>query len=66
MNWLDRLNQAVEYIESHLQDEIDYEEIADIFGYSGYHVQRVFAMVAGIPLSEYIRNRKLSKAAVEF
>ncbi|HHW67144.1 hypothetical protein [Defluviitalea raffinosedens] len=48
-----------------MQDEIDYEEIADIFGYSGYHVQRVFAMVAGIPLSEYIRNRKLSKAAVE-
>lgn len=65
MSWLDRLNQAIEYIENHLQDEIDYERIADIFGYSVYHVQRVFAMVAGTPLSEYIRNRKLSKAALE-
>lgn len=65
MNWLDGFNQVIEYIENHLEDEIDYEKIADIFGYSVYHVQRLFAMVAGVPFSEYIRNRKLSKAAME-
>ncbi len=65
MNWLEGFNQVIEYIENHLEDEIDYEEIANIFGYSVYHVQRLFAMVAGVPFSEYIRNRKLSKAAME-
>jgi AraC family transcriptional regulator len=65
MNWLEGLNQVIEYIEKHLEDEIDYDKIASMFGYSVYHVQRVFAMVAGVPLSEYIRNRKLSKAAME-
>jgi Uncharacterized protein conserved in bacteria len=65
MNWLDGLNQVIEYIEKHLEDEIDYDKLARMFGYSVYHVQRVFAMVAGVPLSEYIRNRKLSKAAME-
>ena len=42
------INQVIEYIEKHLEDEIDYEKIADIFGYSVYHVQRLFAMVAGV------------------
>lgn len=65
MNWLDKLNQVIEYMEEHLEDEIDYTEIANIFGYSVYHVQRIFAMVAGVPCSEYIRNRKLSMAAME-
>lgn len=65
MNWLDGFNKVIEYIENQLHDEIDYEQIASIFGYSVYHVQRVFAMVAGIPLSEYIRNRRLSVAAME-
>ncbi len=65
MNWLDGLNQAIDYIEKNLQEEINYEEIADMFGYSVYHVQRVFAMIAGVPLSEYVRNRRLSMAAIE-
>lgn len=65
MNWLDKLNQVIEYIEEHLADDIDYNEIADIFGYSVYHVQRIFSMVVGVPCSEYIRNRKLSMAAME-
>lgn len=65
MSWLEGFNQVIEYIENHLEDEIDYEKIAQIFGYSVYHVQRLFAMVAGVPFSEYIRNRKLSKAATE-
>ncbi|QHQ63418.1 helix-turn-helix domain-containing protein [Anaerocolumna sedimenticola] len=65
MNWLDGFNQVIEYIEKNLEGEIDYEKITAVFGYSVYHVQRLFAMIAGVPLSEYIRNRRLSKAAVE-
>jgi AraC family transcriptional regulator len=65
MNWLEGINKVIEYIEVHLEDEINYEEVSEIFGYSVYHVQRLFAMIAGVPISEYIRNRKLSKAATE-
>lgn len=65
MNWLEGFNRVIAYIENHLEDEIDNDEIAAIMGYSAYHVQRLFTMVAGIPLAEYIRNRRLSKAAVE-
>lgn len=65
MNWLDGFNQVISYIEENLEGEIDYEQIAAMFGYSVYHVQRLFSMIAGVPLSEYIRNRRLSKAAAE-
>lgn len=65
MNWLDSFNRVIDYIENNLENEIDYEEIATMIGYSVYHVQRLFTMIAGVPLSEYIRNRRLSKAASE-
>lgn len=65
MNWLDSFNRVIDHIENNIECEIDYEEIAAIFGYSVYHVQRLFTTIAGVPLSEYIRNRRLSKAAVE-
>lgn len=65
MNLLDGFNRVIEYIEQNLEGEIDYEKIAAVFGYSVYHVQRLFAMVVGTPLAEYIRNRRLSKAAAE-
>ncbi|MDQ0362727.1 AraC family transcriptional regulator [Breznakia pachnodae] len=63
MNWFDGFNKILDYIEMNLDGEIDYEKIADILGYSSYHCQRLFMMVAGISLADYIRSRRLSKAA---
>ncbi len=65
MKLLKDFNRVIEYIEENLEGEIDYEKIAAVIGYSVYHVQRLFAMVVGTPLAEYIRNRRLSKAATE-
>ncbi|MHC5215836.1 AraC family transcriptional regulator [Enterococcus sp. LJL128] len=65
INWLDGMNKVVMYIENHLDEEIDYEELGKILGYSTYHMQRLFLMVAGVSISEYIRCRRLSKAAHE-
>ncbi len=65
MEWIERLNQAIEYIEEHLKDEIDYEQLGKITCCSAYHFQRMFTYMAGIPLSEYIRRRKMSLAAVD-
>lgn len=65
MNWMDGFNNVVQYIETHLEDEMDYDKMAGILGYSTYHFQRLFLLVAGISLAEYIRSRRLSKAAAE-
>lgn len=65
MEWVERLNQAMEYIEAHLDSEIDYEQIGRVACCSAYHFQRMFAYMAGVPLAEYIRRRRMSLAAVD-
>ena len=65
MEWIERLNDAIGYIEEHLTDEIDYGQLGRIACCSSYHFQRMFAYMAGIPLSEYIRRRRMSLAAVD-
>lgn len=65
MEWIERLNKAIGYIEEHLTDEIDYEQLGKIACCSSYHFQRMFAYMADTTLSEYIRRRKMSLAAVD-
>ncbi len=65
MEWIERLNQSTNYIEEHLTDEISYEQLGRIACCSAYHFQRMFTYMAGMTLSEYIRRRKMSLAAVD-
>ncbi|NBJ94233.1 AraC family transcriptional regulator [Parablautia muri] len=65
MEWIERLNSTIVYIEEHLTEEIDYEQLGRIACCSTFHFQRMFTYMAGIPLSEYIRKRKMSLAAVD-
>ncbi|MDE6892356.1 MAG: AraC family transcriptional regulator, partial [Lachnospiraceae bacterium] len=65
MEWVDRLNESMEYIEAHLSDGIDYEQLGRIACCSAYHFQRMFTYMAGVTLSEYIRRRRMSLAAVD-
>lgn len=65
MEWLKQLNQAIIYIESNLTRDISYDEAAKIACCSTYYFQRMFSYVAGIPLSEYIRRRRMTAAAFE-
>lgn len=65
MNGLKPMNDAMHYIECHLADEIDYAEAARLALCSEYHFKRMFSTIAGIPLSEYIRRRRLTLAALE-
>ncbi|MFO7401272.1 MAG: AraC family transcriptional regulator [Actinomycetales bacterium] len=62
---LERLNRAVDYIERHLDQRIDGAELARITLMSEYHFRRLFSALAGIPLSEYIRRRRLTLAGAE-
>lgn len=65
MNVLDCLNWTVSYIEQHITEEIEYKTLADSTGIPVYHFQKMFACMADVPLTEYIRRRRMSLAAEE-
>ncbi|RFC71413.1 AraC family transcriptional regulator [Streptomyces sp. AcE210] len=62
---LDRLNEAMDHIERHLDQRIEISELARIAATSEYHFRRMFSALAGLPLSEYIRRRRLTVAGAE-
>lgn len=62
---LDRLNQAMEYIEDRLDQRIEAADVARTALTSEYHLRRLFSALAGMPLSEYIRRRRLTIAGAE-
>ena len=65
MNWLNRINQAIDYLESNLAADIDYEMVAKIACCSTYHFQRMFSYITGVSISEYVRRRRMTLAALE-
>ncbi len=65
MEWLERMNDALEYIENHLDSVISFEKAAQLACSSVYHFQRMFSYIAGVPLSEYLRRRRLTRAAFD-
>ena len=65
MEWVRRLNDAIDYIEQHLCGEISYDKAAQIACCSTFHFIRMFAYIADVPLSEYIRRRRLTLAAFD-
>jgi AraC family transcriptional regulator len=62
---LDRLNQAMDRIERDLGPTVDAAELARTACTSEYHLRRMFSALAGMPLSEYIRRRRLTVAGAE-
>lgn len=62
---LERLNEAMEHIERRLDQSVEAAELARIAATSEYHLRRIFSALAGMPLSEYIRRRRLTVAGAE-
>jgi AraC family transcriptional regulator len=65
MDSLKNMNVALRYIEENLTNEIDFKQVSKLAFCSEYHFKRMFSFLAGIPLSEYIRRRRLTLAAFE-
>ena len=65
MDWITGLQKAIDYIEDNLTEIIDYESVAEQSFSSSYHFQRVFSILCGFTIGEYIRNRRLSLAGME-
>ena len=65
MEWVKGLQKAIDYIEDHITEDIDYAEIAKQAYSSSFHFQRVFHIICGYSIGEYIRNRRLSLAGTD-
>lgn len=65
MDWITGMQKAIDYIEENLTEDINYEKIAEKSYSSSYHFQRVFSILCGYTLGEYIRLRRLSLAGAE-
>ena len=57
------LNRLVELVEENLAEEVDLARLAAGVGTTEYHLRRMFSSLAGMPLSEYVRRRRMSVAA---
>lgn len=65
MDWISHMRNAIDYIERNLTADIDYVAASREACCSVYHFQRMFSYMAGVPLSEYIRRRRLALAAFD-
>lgn len=65
MDWISGIQNAINYIEANLTEELDYGEISKKSFSSEFHFQRVFSLLSGYTLGEYIRNRRLTLAGAE-
>ncbi|MFE2009083.1 GyrI-like domain-containing protein [Streptomyces sp. NPDC059491] len=62
---LERLNQALDHLETCLDQEVDMAEVARIAAVSEYHFRRLFSALAGMPLPVYVRRRRMTLAGAE-
>ena len=65
MQYIDRINQILDYIENNLTSEISYSRMAEMMTMSVYEFRRIFAFIIGTPLSDYIRLRRLSASVFD-
>lgn len=65
MDWFEGIQKAIDYIEENITEKIDYEEVAKRAYSSSFHFQRVFGIMCGFTLGEYIRRRRLTLAGNE-
>lgn len=65
MEWLIRMTAALDYIENNLTNDIMYDQVAKLACCSMHQFGRVFSYMVGVPLSEYIRRRRLTLAALD-
>jgi AraC family transcriptional regulator len=65
VNWTESIQNAINYIEDNITEELDYGKIAAQAACSSYYFQKIFGVLCDIPLGEYIRNRRLALAGSE-
>jgi len=65
MDWVKGFRSAIDYIEEHITEPIDYDRIAREMNLSSFYFQKIFTIICGFTVGEYIRNRRLTLAGSE-
>ena len=65
MDWIQGIQRAIDYVEAHITEDIDFDDVAGQAYSSSFHFQRVFGILCGLSLGDYIRLRRLSLAGEE-
>ena len=65
MQWIAAMQLAITYMEAHLLENINYEDVAQTVHTSSYEFHRAFSFLTGMTANAYIRSRRLSLAARE-
>lgn len=65
MDWIERMNGALDYIEDNLTGQVDWEKAAAKACCSVYYFGRMFSFLTGVPLSEYLRRRRMTLAGFD-
>lgn len=64
MNIIKSFNNTIDYLETVLDDEIDEKKVNMLSGYSYSMFSRLFSILTETTLSEYLRSRRLTEAAI--
>lgn len=62
MTWVDKVQEAIEYIEVNLLNEITIESVGKAINYAPSSFQNLFSAITGYSIGEYIRFRRLACA----
>src|SRR5690606_21955960 len=62
---IEMLNRLVDEIEAHRGEKFDIDRLAAEMGTTGYHLRRMFSSLAAMPVSDYIRRRRMTVAAAD-
>ncbi len=65
MDWVKSFQNAINYIEEHITEPADYDRIAREMNLSSFYFQKIFTIICGFTVGEYIRNRRLTLAGSE-
>ena len=65
MNWIRSFQQSIDYIEDHLTEKLSVDRIAREMNISAFYYQKIFTIICGLSVGEYIRGRRLTNAGSE-
>ena len=65
MDWVSRMNEALDEMERQLTGEADLLALSRLLRVSPFQFQHIFSLMAGVPVGEYMRRRRMSRAAAE-
>lgn len=65
MEWLTSIRSAIDYIEKNLEEDFTVQDVAEQVFMSSFFLQKGFSLMTGYGMGEYIRNRRLYRAAVD-